>query len=278
MHARQHVKILPDSTEKDPKDTSDRVFNKLAWGLFYGTEGVLLTAYMSTMSTFGTVLMYCLPMYDTIRVLLAGLSLHKWTRDGLQYVQLYDIGWAEWALSIGLALYTLMLDRCVRWLLPGRGSVVRLVLLYQASWLCVVVRVSTVVLTTNICTVWWGWQSDKWRQKLVMVKTQFRRANMCSCDKKMYVALKWLCLTIERGSEKWGGMWTEECIRDESATLLVSRSHCFVAQQRSRQYTKPWALFENKCSISWDEMNMIWMMSEFWFQKCGVALVPGARL
>jgi hypothetical protein len=38
--ARQHVKILPDSTEKDPKDTSDRVFNKLAWGLFYGTEGV----------------------------------------------------------------------------------------------------------------------------------------------------------------------------------------------------------------------------------------------
>jgi hypothetical protein len=38
--ARQHVKILPDSSEKDPKDTSDRVFNKLAWGLFYGTEGV----------------------------------------------------------------------------------------------------------------------------------------------------------------------------------------------------------------------------------------------
>jgi hypothetical protein len=38
--ARQHVKILPYSTEKDPKDTSDRVFNKLAWGLFYGTEGV----------------------------------------------------------------------------------------------------------------------------------------------------------------------------------------------------------------------------------------------
>jgi hypothetical protein len=38
--ARQYVKILPDATEKDPKDTSDRVLNKLAWGLFYGTEGV----------------------------------------------------------------------------------------------------------------------------------------------------------------------------------------------------------------------------------------------
>jgi hypothetical protein len=43
--ARQHVKILPDSTEKDPKDTSDRVLNKLAWGLFYGTEGVLRSVY-----------------------------------------------------------------------------------------------------------------------------------------------------------------------------------------------------------------------------------------
>ena len=37
----RHVKILPDSTEKDPKDTSDRVFNKVAWGHFNGTEGVL---------------------------------------------------------------------------------------------------------------------------------------------------------------------------------------------------------------------------------------------
>ena len=32
------------------------------------------------------------------------------------------------------------------------------------------------------------------------------------------------------------------------------------------------------CSISWDEMNMIWRTSEFWFQTCCVALVTGARL
>ncbi len=43
--ACQCVKILPDSTEKDPKDTSDRVFNKLARGLFYGTEGVAGSAW-----------------------------------------------------------------------------------------------------------------------------------------------------------------------------------------------------------------------------------------
>jgi hypothetical protein len=45
------------------------------------------------MSTFGTVLTYCLQMYDTIRVLSAGLLLHMWVRDGLVYVLLCDIGW-----------------------------------------------------------------------------------------------------------------------------------------------------------------------------------------
>jgi hypothetical protein len=34
--ARQYVKTLPDSTEKDPKDTSDRVFNKFAWVFLMG--------------------------------------------------------------------------------------------------------------------------------------------------------------------------------------------------------------------------------------------------
>ncbi len=66
------------------------------------------------MSTFGTVLTYCLQMYDTIRALSVGLSLHTWARDGLVYVLSCDIGWAEWALSIGLSLCTLTVDRCVR--------------------------------------------------------------------------------------------------------------------------------------------------------------------
>ena len=32
---------IPRPTKKDPKDTPDRAFNKLAWGNHYGTEGVL---------------------------------------------------------------------------------------------------------------------------------------------------------------------------------------------------------------------------------------------
>ena len=31
---------VPGPTRKDPKDTPDRAFNKLAWGNHYGTEGV----------------------------------------------------------------------------------------------------------------------------------------------------------------------------------------------------------------------------------------------
>ena len=31
---------VPRPTWKDPKDTPDRAFNKLAWGNHYGTEGV----------------------------------------------------------------------------------------------------------------------------------------------------------------------------------------------------------------------------------------------
>jgi hypothetical protein len=98
--------------------------------------------------------------------------------------------------------------------------------------------------------------------------------SMC---RKMCVALKWLFLTIVRGAEKCGGCETEECTRKECGTLLVSRSRRFV-RRRSCRYTRRWASFENECSISWDEMNMIWTTSEFWFQTCGVALVTGARL
>ena len=38
--AHQYVEILPGSTDKDPKDTPNRVFNKLACDYFFGTEGV----------------------------------------------------------------------------------------------------------------------------------------------------------------------------------------------------------------------------------------------
>ena len=35
---------IPRPTKKNPKDTPDRVFNKLAWGFFFRTEGVQYTA------------------------------------------------------------------------------------------------------------------------------------------------------------------------------------------------------------------------------------------
>ena len=39
--AHQYVEILPGTTDKDPKDTPNRVFNKLACDYYFGTEGVL---------------------------------------------------------------------------------------------------------------------------------------------------------------------------------------------------------------------------------------------
>ena len=38
---------VPRPTRKDPKDTPDRAFNKLAWGNHYGTEGVLSIAILN---------------------------------------------------------------------------------------------------------------------------------------------------------------------------------------------------------------------------------------
>ena len=37
-------------TKKDPKDTPNRVFNKLAWHQIYGTEGVLRTVLLPVQS------------------------------------------------------------------------------------------------------------------------------------------------------------------------------------------------------------------------------------
>jgi hypothetical protein len=78
-------------------------------------------------------------------------------------------------------------------------------------------------------------------------------------------------------SEKCGGLWAEECIKKEYGTLLVLQSCCFV-QRHGRWYTRCWALFEKECSISRDEMNMIWTTGKFWFQTWGVALVTGAQM
>jgi hypothetical protein len=210
---------------------------------------------LPTMSTFGTVLAYCLPMYGTIRALSAGLLLHKWTRDALVYVLLCDLGWAEWALSIGLVLCSLPVDKCVCWLSPGRGSVVHLV---PRAVLCVVIVVSTVLLTTNICSVvWWGWQFDKRRKNLSWSKLIIV-VQICALVMKNACATK---MIIFDKCEEWrneGAVRVEECTREESATLLVLRSGRFV-RRCGRRYTRHWALFENKCSISWDEMNMFWI-------------------
>jgi hypothetical protein len=96
-------------------------------------------------------------------------------------------------------------------------------------------------------------------KKIVMVKCHHRCAEITVCARKRWVALKWLFLTIVRSKsgKKWGEVRVEECTRCESATLLVSQSRRFV-RRRSRRYTRRWALFENECSFSWGEMNIIW--------------------
>ncbi len=66
---------------------------------------------------------------------------------------------------------------------PGRGSVVRLVLLYQAPC-CALFVVITVVLATEICTAWWSWQFDKRWQKFVMVKCHHHCADITVCAEK----------------------------------------------------------------------------------------------
>ena len=63
-------------------------------------------------------------MYDTIRVLSAGLSLHTWARDGLVYV------------------------------FAGQRTCDAFGTVIPSAVLCVVIVVSTVVLATEICTAW----------------------------------------------------------------------------------------------------------------------------
>ena len=153
------------------------------------------------MSTFGTVLAYCLPMYDTIQIMSAGLLLHKWTSDGLVYVLPCDIGWAKWALSIGLSLCTLTVDRCVRWLRRAEQ-----VWLYRAPcfellleqlplyWLLIFVQYGEVDNLTNS-------SKNLSRSNCIIV------VQICVVITKMQLALK-LCYfdNCER-SEEMRGLW-----------------------------------------------------------------------
>jgi hypothetical protein len=86
---------------------------------------------MGTLGNMGIILDLPLrrrTMYETIQVLSAGLSLHKWTRDRLVCVLSCDIGWAKWALSIGLALCTLRVDRCVHFLCTKNVSGTKMII------------------------------------------------------------------------------------------------------------------------------------------------------
>jgi hypothetical protein len=62
----------------------------------------------------------------------------------------------SWALSICLSLCALTLDGPVCGILPCRGSEVQSVpgTGILIAVLCAVIIVSTVVLTTDVCTVW----------------------------------------------------------------------------------------------------------------------------
>ena len=67
--------------------------------------------------------------YGTTWILSVGLSLHKWTRDGLVWLS-YGIDTTKWALSNCLSLCTLTVDWHVCGLSSCRGSEVQAVLLY----------------------------------------------------------------------------------------------------------------------------------------------------
>jgi hypothetical protein len=193
-----------------------------------GAKWLVWPLLLPTMSTFGTVLAYCLPMYDTMQELSAGLLLHTWTRDGLVYILLCDIGWAKWALSIGLALCTITADRCVCCHLPGRGSVLCLVLLYRV-----------------LCWVFLNWQVPLYRlygevENLTNGSKKLSCSNciivvqICAVITKNVSGTKMFYFDKCKRNREMRGLWAEECTREESATLLVLQSHYFVQRRGCR--------------------------------------------
>jgi hypothetical protein len=77
-------------------------------------------------------------------------------RVGLRYVLLCDIGWEKWALSIGLALCIMYINsrQMCALTFAGQRKCGTFGIVVPSAVLCVVIIVSTVVLTTNISTVW----------------------------------------------------------------------------------------------------------------------------
>jgi hypothetical protein len=157
----------------------------------------------------------------------------------------------------------------------ARGSVVRLVLLYQAPcflllwwvplyWLLIFVQYGEVDNLTI------GGKNLSWSNLIIVVQ-------ICAVVTKNVSGTKMIIFdNCERSREK-GGLWAEECTRKESATHLVMRSCCFV-RQHCFWYRRCSALFENECSISWHKMNMIWINDWVLIQTCGVALVTGVQM
>ena len=62
-------------------------------------------------------------------------------------------------------------------------------------------------------------------------------------------------------------LWEEEeqdqgCLKEHRGTLLVSQTRVVVSRHWL-WYKRRWASFESQCSISWDEMSMIWIDVSF---------------
>ena len=75
------VEILPGCTDKDPKDTPNRVFNKLAWHQNYdGTEGVQVNLSVSFMCKVYTILQYhpCLLPFSFFHLVCTGHATISW--------------------------------------------------------------------------------------------------------------------------------------------------------------------------------------------------------
>jgi hypothetical protein len=128
-----------------------------------------------------------------------------------------------------------------------------------------VIIVSTVVLTTtDICTVWCGWQFDNRRQKFVMVKTQ-HDVQICAVKSEKVSCTKYVILRIVRRVR-------DERKREVRKTGSVPKNtegrSSFLRHTASYRccgfwYDGRWALYKNQCSISWDEMSMIWIDVSF---------------
>ena len=121
-----------------------------------------------------------------------------------------------------------------------------------------------VLTTTDVCTVWCGWQFDDRRYKFVMVKTQHDvqicavKSEKVGCTKMCYFEN---CVRSGK-QERARGPKDRECSKEHWGTLLVSQTYSVVLSLWV-WYDGRWASYKNECSISWDEMSMIWIDVSF---------------